>query len=610
MGARSHGWSAPAALAATLLVLGLATPASAAVRTVTKTADSDDNVCDADCSVREALFAAVDGADTISIPQPGAYQVTIGELTVGKTVAIQGAGARSVSLVGDANNRVVQLNVAGKTLTISGLTITGGTITTSAGFGGGIRVSAGTLLLSDVAVIGNRSSTANNSIGGGISVGSGATATLTRALVASNRATSTVAGGIMFGGGIDSDGTLTLVDSTVSGNSAEDDVSLASHGGGISANTGTTTLIASTVAGNSATGNGDGGNLYVQNAGVTINLRSTVVTGGSAATAANCRAAASGAFVSQGSNLESTTPSQCGLGAGELVGVDPLLTALGDHGGPTDTHSLAGPSPVVDAGGACGQATDQRGLPRSGPCDVGAFENQPPVAVATAASPVAPGAQVAFDASASSDPDRDPLALAWTFDDGATAAGAIVSRSFAVAGAHTGTVAASDPAGRTASATAAVQVIAPLSPGGTGDGIAPQLLGLAFDRSAFSAAPSGPSVRASARRRRVYGARVSYRLTESAVTTFTVQRARPGRRAGRRCVAPTRRNRAARRCTRFVRVRGSFRHSGRAGLNRFRFTGRIGGRRLAPGRYGLVARPRDAAGNLGSTARRPFRIIR
>ena len=57
-----------------------------------------------------------------------------------------------------------------------------------------------------------------------------------------------------------------------------------------------------------------------------------------------------------------------------------------------------------------------------------------------------------------------------------------------------------------------------------------------------------------------WGARV---LMEN--VTFTVERATIGRRVGRRCVRQTSSNRARRRCTRFVRVRGSFTHSGRAG---------------------------------------------
>jgi hypothetical protein len=51
-------------------------------------------------------------------------------------------------------------------------------------------------------------------------------------------------------------------------------------------------------------------------------------------------------------------------------------------------------------------------------------------------------------------------------------------------------------------------------------------------------------------------------------------------------------------------------HSGQVGANTFRFRGRIGGRRLSPGGYRLVARATDAAGNTGAAKRVRFRIVR
>ena len=65
-----------------------------------------------------------------------------------------------------------------------------------------------------------------------------------------------------------------------------------------------------------------------------------------------------------------------------------------------------------------------------------------------------------------------------------------------------------------------------------------------------------------------------------------------------------------RRCTRYVRVRGSFTHDGQAGLNRFKFTGRLRGRTLRPGRYRLVAAASNAAGNRSKPRRTKFRIVR
>ncbi len=59
----------------------------------------------------------------------------------------------------------------------------------------------------------------------------------------------------------------------------------------------------------------------------------------------------------------------------DAVRKDPGLGTLGDHGGPTQTIPLLTGSPALDAGGDC-LPTDQRGEPRSGPCDMGAYEAQ------------------------------------------------------------------------------------------------------------------------------------------------------------------------------------------------------------------------------------------
>jgi hypothetical protein len=54
---------------------------------------------------------------------------------------------------------------------------------------------------------------------------------------------------------------------------------------------------------------------------------------------------------------------------------DPQLEPLADNGGPTMTLALPSGSPAIDAGVAEGcPMTDQRGEPRDGACDVGAFE--------------------------------------------------------------------------------------------------------------------------------------------------------------------------------------------------------------------------------------------
>lgn len=80
--------------------------------TVTKTADTNDGTCDADCSLREAVIAANAAADvdTINLPS-GNYILTIpgieaaalqGDLDILQSVNITGAGVASTVIDGRA----------------------------------------------------------------------------------------------------------------------------------------------------------------------------------------------------------------------------------------------------------------------------------------------------------------------------------------------------------------------------------------------------------------------------------------------------------------------------------------------------------------------------
>ena len=84
-----------------------------------------------------------------------------------------------------------------------------------------------------------------------------------------------------------------------------------------------------------------------------------------------------------GYNLDSGTT--CGLLAvTDITGSEPLLGALANNGGPTQTQALQAGSPAIDHGGTsttgCPSA-DQRGSTRpdeagdGGTCDIGAYES-------------------------------------------------------------------------------------------------------------------------------------------------------------------------------------------------------------------------------------------
>jgi hypothetical protein len=137
--------------------------------------------------------------------------------------------------------------------------------------------------------------------------------------------------------------------------------------------------------------------------------------------------------------------------------------------------------------------------------------------------------------------------------------------------------------------------------------IRPSISGLQIKPSTLVAAARGPSVLALKTAAR--GAVVSYGAFAAATTTFTVQRALPGRRRGHSCVRPGAAGRKAKRCTRHVRV-GSFQHADTISLGvvRFRFTGRVRGRALKPGSYRMQAVPRSTTGLKGPPAFAPFSV--
>ena len=82
-------------------------------------------------------------------------------------------------------------------------------------------------------------------------------------------------------------------------------------------------------------------------------------------------------LISGGHNL--VQDDTCNPVASDLIGVDALLGALADNGGPTWTHALLAGSPAIDAAddAAC-PATDQRGVtrPQGAAPDIGAYEAQ------------------------------------------------------------------------------------------------------------------------------------------------------------------------------------------------------------------------------------------
>jgi hypothetical protein len=384
----------PIAVVGLVLALGLIAPAasSAATFNVNTSIDSSDAggcVSEPVCSLRDALAAAAsaDTEDRVEIPA-GHYLITLGQLEVAAagTVTIHGAGARSTSIDAGGTSRVFKMTT--EKVAIEGVTITGGSapttaITEFAGDGGGILVVDNEqVTLNQVVLTGNVA----GQNGGGISAPPEELTSTAVTIIASTISGNRVTGGAVegLGGGIYALGDLTIVNSTISGNSVENMVGT-NQGGGVlvgidPANTAGTkaSVLNSTIAGNSVGAGGVGGGLAVYNPTVgvvtALDVKNTIIAGNTiAGTPGNCGAVA---LVTSANNLSNDTSCMF-TDAGSRQNVDPLLGALADNGGPTDTMALPAGSPAIDAGTNVGcPATDQRGVtrPQGSACDIGAFE--------------------------------------------------------------------------------------------------------------------------------------------------------------------------------------------------------------------------------------------
>ncbi len=341
------------------------------ILTVTRSDDRNNAACvPGDCSLREAVNAAnaSAGADTINF----ASVLTTITLTSGisinetaGTLAINGRGANIFTIDGGAGtNRI--FNIFSGTITISGVTLTGGNGSgggTPDGFGGAIVVYGNSLTLDGVHITGNivPVSQFGDSYGGGLNFQGGTNRIIN----------STISGNTSLGcGGFDvEDGTLTIVNSTISGNTA----TWSNGGGGFCGGDGSVILRNVTVTNNTAPKCSGIAGIFSS-----LDLGNTIVAGNTAT---------SGNFPDFCSGYGGSTV------AGSLLGptINALLGPLQNNGGAVPTHTLLTGSPAIDSGlnslvSPLASAFDERGAgfarirygtaDGTATVDIGAFEVQ------------------------------------------------------------------------------------------------------------------------------------------------------------------------------------------------------------------------------------------
>jgi CSLREA domain-containing protein len=341
-----------------------------------------------DVKVADNTATATTATGNVSAVGGGVY-VAAGTLTVSNSVIANNTATASNSLPDDgvpATGNDVNAQgggVFGNAVTISNSTISGNTASGTDDHGTGdfegVHVSGGGIASPDL--------------------------TLTRSTVSDNHlvASAPEDSASAWGGGILSNGTGSIELSTIAGNTiSASGLATSPLGAGIKT-FGTLTLRSDTIAGNGPlTGGMPGANLSP--APGTMTLKNTIVDNPIGTASTNCGSA----VTSSGFNIDSGT--SCGLDPVTIQtdqeGVSPMLGALADNGGPTDTMLPGTTSPAIDKGSAASQADpthDQRGLTRpvnsatvtnvagGDGSDIGAVEAQaPPAPAVFGTSPSSP----------------------------------------------------------------------------------------------------------------------------------------------------------------------------------------------------------------------------
>ena len=160
-----------------------------------------------------------------------------------------------------------------------------------------------------------------------------------------------------------------------------------------------------------------------------------------------------------------------------------------------------------------------------------------------------------------------------------------------------------------ATASPATFAVDPRGPAATlADTAAPSFTAATASPATFAVDPRGTAetaVPAKAHK----GTSLRFTLTEAARVVFTVELATPGRKSGKRCVAQTKANRTKKACTRYT-LAGRFAQAAVSGANVKPFSGRIGSKRLKPGRYRLTLLATDAAGNVSKPRVLALRVVK
>ncbi len=362
---------------------------------VSTLADNESDGCDVnECTLREAINTAnIDPDFDIINFEPtltGTVFLNGNQLVISSNLAINGPGARTLSVSGNNSSRVflIALPILGGDfeVNISGLTLTDGTALPVAGLAGdggailngallGIVSGKSTLTLNEVNIYNNFATT----LGGGVATRLGSETIIKKSLIHENtcNAVPFIPGGDAGGGGVSN----TALSTTVIANSTIANNSTLAGGGGILNAAGQMHLTNNTIVNNQSGVVGGG---VVSLVGVTTplgvtNVRNTIIAENNALIGAGLISSdvvgILGSFNSLGNNFignnvgaEANFEASLFIGLNpipnakaEFVGnvvfinqiIDPQLLPLQDNGGPTNSRLPIPISHVMNAGNVC-----------------------------------------------------------------------------------------------------------------------------------------------------------------------------------------------------------------------------------------------------------------
>ncbi|MES2748275.1 MAG: choice-of-anchor Q domain-containing protein [Bacteroidota bacterium] len=249
-------------------------------------------------TLRSQIIAAAPGATITVDAGVSNITLTLGQITINKSLTLTGNGVANTTINGNAAGRIFDVTTGNFTLNAitltNGLADNGGAIqvvganlilnTTAisnsiangaSGSGGAVIIGTGaTLIATNSTFTGNRS----NRAGGAIEAVAGTTITLTNTTLTANNtgvAPATAAPGNGGGFHMTGNGTVMITGGLVNNNIA------AAEGGGLWNGTGTMTVDGTTIDGNTASGvaaDNGGGGIYVNNGGTLIVQNNAIIS--------------------------------------------------------------------------------------------------------------------------------------------------------------------------------------------------------------------------------------------------------------------------------------------------------------------------------------------